>query len=104
MSIPYILFVFNVPAGVGVYYIIFNFLAIVQTMIVAKFYSSHILTAKEEAARIALLDMEEKMFQKDSKFKCLYIFGGACFDKRSFWSRRNDKFSTRGRTQKFSIK
>ncbi len=64
MSIPYILFVFNVPAGVGVYYIIFNFLAIVQTMIVAKFYSSHILTAKEEAARIALLDMEEKNISK----------------------------------------
>ncbi len=59
MSIPYILFVFNVPAGVGFYYIVFNLLAIVQTFILWKFYNSYILNAREEAARVALLDLEE---------------------------------------------
>ncbi|MBR1778935.1 MAG: YidC/Oxa1 family membrane protein insertase [Clostridia bacterium] len=59
MSVPYILFVFNVPAGVGFYYIVFNILNIVQTFIVWKFFNVHILAAKEEAARVALLEVQE---------------------------------------------
>ena len=64
MSIPYILFVFNVPAGVGFYYVVFNILNIVQTFIIWKFFNAHLLIAKDEAAHVALLDIQEAKVSK----------------------------------------
>ena len=63
-SIPYILFIFNVPAGVGFYYVVFNILNIVQTFIIWKFFNAHILVAKDEAAHIALLEVQESEVSK----------------------------------------
>lgn len=63
-SLPYIFFVFYAPAALGFYYLISNILTIVQAFIISKFYNSHILTAREEAARIALRDIEENKIQK----------------------------------------
>ena len=59
MSITYILIVFNLPAGVGFYYIVFNILNIVQTFIIWKFFNAHLLIAKDEAAHVALLEIQE---------------------------------------------
>lgn len=64
MSIPYILIVFNLPAGVGFYYIVFNILNIIQTFIISKFFNAHLLIAKDEAAHIALLDIQESEISK----------------------------------------
>ncbi|MDQ5983094.1 MAG: Membrane protein insertase YidC [Eubacteriales bacterium SKADARSKE-1] len=64
MSLPYIFFVFYAPAAIGFYYLIVNILTIGQNFVISKFYNSHILTAREEAARIALRDIEERKVQK----------------------------------------
>lgn len=59
MSVPFIFVVFNAPAAVGFYYAVSNILMIVQTFVIAKYYNPHIITAKQEAARIALREQEE---------------------------------------------
>ena len=64
LSIPYLLFVFNVPAGVGFYYIVFNILNIIQIFIVWKFFNAHLLIAKDEAAHVALLEIQEAEISK----------------------------------------
>ena len=49
------------PAALGVYYTVFNVISIIQAVIMAKFFGPKALEAKEEAARIARLElMEEK--------------------------------------------
>lgn len=48
------------PAALGVYYTVFNLISLIQTVLMAKFYSPQSLEAKEEAARIARLEIIEK--------------------------------------------
>lgn len=59
MSIPFIFIVMNSPAGVGFYYALSNFLMIIQNILIAKYYSPQVIAAKQEAARIALREIEE---------------------------------------------
>lgn len=51
--------VYSVPAAVGVYYIYSNLIGLVTTIILHKFYNAEIMTATEEARRVALLEEEE---------------------------------------------
>ena len=60
MMIPYLFFAVNTPIAVGFYYIVTNILTIIETLIIAKFFSPAKLVAKAEAARIARLLQEEK--------------------------------------------
>ena len=47
------------PAALGVYYTVFNLISLIQTVIMAKFFGPKALEAKEEAARIARLELTE---------------------------------------------
>lgn len=47
------------PAALGVYYTILNLISIVQVIIMAKFYGPKAIEAREEAARIARLELNE---------------------------------------------
>ena len=60
MMIPYLFFAVNTPIAVGFYYIITNILTIIETFVIAKFFSPAKLVAKSEAARVARLFEEEK--------------------------------------------
>lgn len=53
-------FAYIVPAAVGFYWIISNIVMFAQTAVINLFYNANLMTAKEEAARIALRDIEEK--------------------------------------------
>lgn len=66
-SIPFLFVVINAPAGVGFYYAFSNVLSIVQNFLITKYYNPHIVTAKQEAARIALRDIQESNVSKISK-------------------------------------
>lgn len=59
--------VYSVPAAVGVYYIYSNLIGVVTTIILHKFYNAEIMTATEEARRIALLTEEEKSVKAVTK-------------------------------------
>ncbi|MCQ4021957.1 MULTISPECIES: YidC/Oxa1 family membrane protein insertase [unclassified Ruminococcus] len=50
---------YTVPAAVGFYWIISTLLGLVQSLILQKFYNVNIMTAKAEAQRVALLDVNE---------------------------------------------
>lgn len=50
---------YTVPAAVGYYWIISTLLGLAQTLILQKFYNVNIMTAKSEAQRVALLNMNE---------------------------------------------
>lgn len=57
-----LLFVFitlYAPAALGAYYTAFNLVTLVQSVLMAKFFGPKALEAKEEAARIARLELEE---------------------------------------------
>lgn len=58
-SIFYIMFIIGTPAALSFYYFIANILTIIQTILINKFYSKEIMTAKMEAKRIALRDIQE---------------------------------------------
>ena len=62
--IPYMFFIINTPIAVGFYYIIFNVLTIVQSLIISKFFNPASIVAKEQAARVARLLNEEKDIPK----------------------------------------
>ena len=64
LSIPFIFIAINAPAGVGFYYALSNFLMIIQNVLIAKYYSPQIIAAKQEAARIALREIEESKVDK----------------------------------------
>lgn len=49
----------HAPAALGVYYTLFNLVSLVQTVIMAKFFGPKALAAREEAARIARLELIE---------------------------------------------
>lgn len=53
----------TVPAAVGFYWIISTILGFLQTLLLHKFYSPAIMTAKAEAQRVALLEQEEKLIR-----------------------------------------
>lgn len=57
--VPYMFFIINTPIAVGFYYIIFNVLTIVQSFVISKFFSPASIIAKEQAARVARLLVEE---------------------------------------------
>lgn len=59
MSIPFVFFVFYAPVALGLYYLVSNILSVVQNVIIAKFFSPSMINTKEEAARIALREIEE---------------------------------------------
>ena len=48
------------PAALGVYYTVFNVISLIQSVFMAKFFGPKTLEAKEEAARIARLEILEK--------------------------------------------
>lgn len=50
---------YSVPAAVGFYWICNSIFSLVQSLIMGKFYSPAILTAKTEAQHIALLEQQE---------------------------------------------
>lgn len=50
---------YSVPAAVGFYWICNSVFSLVQSLIMGKFYSPAILTAKSEAQHIALLEQQE---------------------------------------------
>lgn len=64
LSLPFLYVTINAPAAVGFYYAISNVLTIIQNIFIAKFYNNNIITAKQEAARIALRDQEEAKVDK----------------------------------------
>ena len=51
---------YSVPAAVGLYWIASTVIGFVQSVLLQKFFSVDIMGAKEEAQRIALLEIEEK--------------------------------------------
>ena len=64
MSIPFVLFVFYAPVALGLYYLVSNILSVVQNVIIAKFFSPSMINTKEEAARIALREIEESKVKR----------------------------------------
>ena len=51
---------YSVPAAVGLYWIFNTVLGFGQSVVMKKYYSAELIGAKEEAAHIALLEIEEK--------------------------------------------
>ena len=49
----------QVPAAVGFYWIVSTVLSFGQTVVLQRFYNMHIMTAKQEAARVLLREQEE---------------------------------------------
>ena len=47
------------PAALGAYYTVFNLISLIQSVLMAKFFGPKALEAKEEAARIARLELME---------------------------------------------
>ena len=64
MSIPFIWVVITAPSALGLYYTISNVLVIVQNFLITKYYNPHIITAKQEAKRIALRNLEESKINR----------------------------------------
>ena len=62
---PYAMFLFTayiaytIPGAVGLYWIINALVGIIQTLILNRFYNAYTLNAKDEAARVALLEINE---------------------------------------------
>ncbi len=51
---------YQVPAAVGLYWIASTVIGFGQSVLLQKFFNANIMGAKEEAARVALLEIEEK--------------------------------------------
>lgn len=58
-------FSYTVPAAVGFYWIVSNVIGFAQSLVMNKFYSPGILTAKSEAQHIALLKTEEALVKRE---------------------------------------
>ena len=58
-SIIYIMVIVGAPVALSFYYVVANILTIIQTFLINKFYSKELMTAKAEARRIALRDIQE---------------------------------------------
>lgn len=56
---------YSVPAAVGFYWIISNLLGLVQSVVLQKFYNVNIMTAKSEAQRVALMNVNEAQVKYD---------------------------------------
>lgn len=54
---------YSVPAAVGFYWVISTILSFAQTIALQKFYSVNHMTAKQEAQRVALLELNEAKVQ-----------------------------------------
>lgn len=54
---------YSVPAAVGFYWICSSLFSLVQSLIMGKFYSPALITAKNEAQHVALLEQKEAMVQ-----------------------------------------
>lgn len=52
------------PAALGVYYTVFNLVSLIQTVLTEKYFGPKAFEAKEEAARIARLELEEAKEKK----------------------------------------
>lgn len=50
---------FVVPAAVGFYWICSSVLSLIQSLIMGKYYNATVLTAKQEAQHVALLEVQE---------------------------------------------
>lgn len=56
---------YTVPCAVGFYWIFSNVIGFVQSMIMYKFWSPAMVTARKEGARIALLEQQEARVEYD---------------------------------------
>lgn len=56
---------YSVPAAVGFYWIISTLLGLVQSVVLQKFYNVNIMTAKSEAQRVALMNINEAKVKYD---------------------------------------
>lgn len=61
-------FAYIVPAAVGFYWIVSNVLMFAQTAVINVFYNTNIMTAKGEASRVALREIEEKRVNRVAVF------------------------------------
>lgn len=57
-------FSYIVPAAVGFYWVMSTLLSLVQSIILNKFYSAGLITARSEAARVVLREQQEKSVNK----------------------------------------
>ncbi|MDO4730952.1 MAG: YidC/Oxa1 family membrane protein insertase [Clostridia bacterium] len=57
-------FSYIVPAAVGFYWVMSTLFSLVQSIILNKFYSAGLITAKSEAARVVLREQQEKSVNK----------------------------------------
>ena len=55
---------YMVPGAVGFYWTLNSFISGIQTILLGKFYSAKKMNAKEEAARLALLELNESSVKK----------------------------------------
>lgn len=55
---------YTIPGAVGFYWILNMLISLVQTVLLGKFYSPQKINAKEEAARLALLELNESSVKK----------------------------------------
>lgn len=56
---------YTVPCAVGFYWIFSNIIGFVQSMIMYKFWSPAMVTARKEGAHIALLEQQEAKVEYD---------------------------------------
>ncbi len=59
MSLIFVGVVLYAPAALGVYYTLNNILMLIQSQIISKFFSQESMLVREEAARIARLEIDE---------------------------------------------
>lgn len=69
LVIPFIFVTYWAPAALGLYYIVSNILRPIQSYIVKKFFNINILNAKDEFARVELLQVEESKVRPDYSIK-----------------------------------
>ena len=55
---------YTVPAAVGVYWVLNSFFGMIQSLFLSKYYNNYTIGAKEEAARFALLELQESKIKK----------------------------------------
>lgn len=73
------IFALQVPAAVGFYWIVSTLFSFLQTLVLNHFYNVNIMTAKQEAARVALREQEEARMRPVSYYnpKKLGVRSGA---------------------------
>lgn len=63
MPVVSAIFALQVPAAVGFYWIVSTLISFLQTLVLNRFYNVNIMTAKQEAARVALREQEEALMK-----------------------------------------